>query len=331
MKAWFENDIQRLKREKDELKALNVSFHIDEKALEEKLLRMQLKISADNTNFDLPDKSKDIDLIAVFPDTYPYFRPAVYADDVSLPRHQNPLDKGLCLLGRPTDLWDPSMTLGQFLLQQLKQVLIKGFKTDESELKNDETEQAEPISEYFGSDVTMIMDPTIIEGYPSNGLIEHIGRIIVGMPDDNSEGSRYAVLQIKDKDGNKILSSLPESIEKIFPHRKISGVAYRLPELFSFTNPLELYEQLVEGLKKQNEKIYYHNGNGKMKSSPKEIKNIIALNFPEETSAGKKEMSGWLFLIGYNYYKSQKKNGSKQGNISYNLPKYRVLIARILI
>jgi hypothetical protein len=313
MKAWFENNIQRLEREKDVLNALNVSFNIDQEALKEKLLKINLKIAGNNANFDLHDKSEDIDLIAVFPDTYPYFRPAVYADDISLPRHQNPLDKGLCLLGRPTDLWDPNMTLGEFLQQQLKIVLVQGFKTDEMELMHDDTEQAEPISEYFGSDVTVIMDPTIIELGASNGLIEHIGRIVVGMPDDNSEGSRYAVLKIKDKDGNNILSSLPESIEKIFSNRKISGVVYRLPELFSFSTPLELYEQLEVGLKKQNEKIYFHNGNGKMKRSSKEIKNIIALNFPEETSAGKREMSGWLFLIVYNHYKSQKKSGIKQG------------------
>lgn len=227
MNAWFENDIQRLKREEDELKALNVSFNIDEEALREKLLRIQLKIEGNNTKFDLPDKSKDIDLIAVFPDTYPFFRPAVYANDISLPRHQNPLDKGLCLLGRLTDLWDPDMTLGKFLQQQLKLVLVQGFKTDEKELMDDETEQAEPISEYFGPDVTVIMDPTTIEGDASIDQIEQIGRIKVGMPDDNSEGTRYAVLQIKDKDGIKVLSSLPESIEKVFPNRKITGVVYQ--------------------------------------------------------------------------------------------------------
>jgi hypothetical protein len=309
MKAWFENDIQRLEREKDELEALNVSFNIDEEALKEKLLKIHLRISGVNENFDLPDKLKDIDLIAVFPDTYPYFRATVYADNICLPRHQNPLDKGLCLLGRPTDLWNPDMTLGQFLQQQLKKVLVQGYKTDENELGNDETEQAEPISEYFGSDVAVIFDSSIIESNALSGKVELAGKITVGIPNDETEGLRYAVLEIKDKDGNKILSSLPNSVENMFP-KKVQGVIYKIPKLLPFENPGDLYEWLNKELAKQNDKIHFRSEQ-KIRRTGQIVKNIIALNFPEETSAGKEEMIGWLFLIVGDFYKPIKEGAPK--------------------
>lgn len=309
MKAWFENDIQRLEREKDDLMALNVSFEIDEEAKEQKLLRIKLRISGDNPNFDLPIKTEEIELIAIYPDTYPFFRPNVYGYEVDLPRHQHLLNKELCLLGRPTDLWDPQMTLATFLQQQLKKVLVQGQKMDVEELSKDETEQAEPVSEYFGTDATVILDPSIIEGAASNGLVELVGRIRVGIPNDET-GSRYAVLQIKDKEGNKILSALPKSIEKIFPN-KIQGVIYRIPELLPFSNPVDLFEWLRKELELQNDKIYFHHTEYKIKQTGNIIRNIIALNFPEETSAGKKEMTGWLFLVVGTLYKSLKEGNPK--------------------
>lgn len=309
MKAWFENDIQRLEREKNELLALNVSFKIDVEAKEQKLLRIQLRISGDNPNFGLPIRTEEIELIAVYPDTYPFFRPNVYAYDVNLLRHQNPLNKELCLLGRPTDLWDPQMTLATFLQQQFKKVLVQGQKMDVEELSKDETEQAEPVSEYFGTDIKVIVDPSKIEGVAPNGKVELVGRITVGIPNDET-GSRYAVLQIKDKEGYKVLSALPKSIEKIFPN-KIQGVIYRIPELLPFSNPADLFEWLKKKLEHQRDKIYFHHTEYKNKRTCNVIKNIIGLNFPEETSAGKKEMRGWLFLVVGRSYKSLKEGDTK--------------------
>jgi hypothetical protein len=309
MKAWFENNIQRLEREKNELKALNVSFKIDEEAKEQKLLRIQLQISGDNPNFDLPIKTQEIELIAVYPDTYPYFRPNVYAHNIDLPRHQNPLDKGLCLLARPTDLWDPQMTLAAFLQQQLKKVLIQGQKTDEEELSTDENEQPEPESEYFNTQANVIIDPSIINNNPANNSVECIGRITVGIPKDETRGLRYAVLKIKDSNGNKILSELPSAFDNLFPD-KIQGVLYRIPKLQPFSNPIDQFVWLKKELKAQKEKIYFHGTDYKIKHG-EIVKNVIGLNFPEETAAGKKEMTGWLFLVVGTLYKSFNPHCSK--------------------
>jgi molybdopterin/thiamine biosynthesis adenylyltransferase len=309
MKAWFENDIQRLEREKSELQALDVSFKIDEEAMKQKLLRIQLHISGNNLHFDLPDKNSSIELIAVYPDTYPFFRPNVYADDIDLPRHQNPLDKGLCLLARPTDLWDPQMTLASFLQQQLKKVLVHGQKIDVEELSKDETEQAEPISEYFNTQANVIIDPSIINNDPANNSVECIGRITVGIPKDETRGLRYAVLQIKDSNGNKILSELPSAFDNLFPD-KIQGVLYRIDKLQPFSNPIDQVLWLKKELEAQKEKIYFHGTDYKIKHG-RIVKNVIGLNFPEETAAGKKEMTGWIFLVVGDLYQSVKEGGPK--------------------
>lgn len=305
MKAWFENDIERFKREKSELNALDVSFKIDEEAMKQKLLRIQLQIAGDNLHFDLPDKNNTVELIAVYPDTYPFFRPNVYAYGINLPRHQNPLDKGLCLLGRPTDLWDPQMTLATFLQQQFKQLLVQGQKTDEAELRKDATEQAEPESEYFNKHANVIIDPSIINSDASNDLVECIGRITVGIPKDETAGLRYAVLEIKDPKGNKILSELPDAFDKLFPE-KIQGVLYRTPKLQPFSNAKDQFLWLKKELEIQKDKIYFHGTDYKIKQNGRTIKNVIGLNFPEETTAGKKEMTGWIFLVIFDLYEGQK-------------------------
>ena len=49
----------------------------------------------------------------VEPEAFPLFRPEVFAEELSLPRHQNPLAKNLCLLPRPSQFWDVSKTIGE--------------------------------------------------------------------------------------------------------------------------------------------------------------------------------------------------------------------------
>lgn len=64
-----------------------------------------------------------LQLYAVYPDSFPYLRPQVYVEgglDSPLRQHQSPIDGNLCLLGRDTSQWLPSLTLGRLLYEQLE-------------------------------------------------------------------------------------------------------------------------------------------------------------------------------------------------------------------
>ena len=343
MGAWYEDNIQRFEQELKDLKSLNVQFKIDEEAKSKKLLRIQLFIKGHNHHFNLIDKSKDLKLTAVYPDEYPYFRPSVYSFDIDLPRHQNPLNKDLCLLGRPTDLWDPQLTLARFLQAQLKTLFEKGTITDENVLKNDATEQAEPQSEYFQTSATILFDPTEISSKTIQAPVEFIGRVTVGIPNDGTEGTRFALLKIKDVQ-SKIISQLPHSIMELYPDR-IEGVLYKLGELKNIEDPLEMLEWLRMELKKIGQKIYFHGLEKKIKDG-KIIKNLIGLNFPEEITPGIKQMSGWLFLVIGDIYKPAHHNATPSVrhqfayyakatrfstvDLNLRIPKLRVLSDKII-
>jgi molybdopterin/thiamine biosynthesis adenylyltransferase len=308
MKAWFENNIQRLQTEIDDLKSLNVLHEIDQEAFNKKLLRVRLKIEGNNPNFNLPDKTKTIELVAVYPDTYPYFRPNVYCYDISLPRHQNPLDSGLCLLGRPTDLWDPNLTLARFLQQQLAPVLVQGQKTDHEDLSTDPNEQPEPVSEYFNPAHTLIFEPSTLAKADIPEKVKLMGRITIGFPKDIDERIRAAVLDIKDAKGF-VQSELPGKIKKMFPNR-LQGLLYSIPELQLIDDPIKQFEWLQQILKEQGEKITFRSAGIHWKKGMT-IKNVIGLNFPEEVAPGKKEMTGWIFIIIGEFYQSKIPSGPK--------------------
>ena len=77
-------------------------------------------------DFDWPVRGSTVALRAVFPPTYPYFRPHVFlrTDPTSWPqRHISPLDGGLCLLGRDSAQWQPESYLVELLKNQLQNAL----------------------------------------------------------------------------------------------------------------------------------------------------------------------------------------------------------------
>lgn len=77
-------------------------------------------------DFEWPISGSTVALRAVFPPTYPYFRPHVFlrTDPTSWPqRHVSPLDGGLCLLGRDSAQWQPESYLVELLQNQLQNAL----------------------------------------------------------------------------------------------------------------------------------------------------------------------------------------------------------------
>lgn len=143
MRPWFERDPDLLERELAALAELKAVVLIDEEARARGVLRLLI---------DYPGPAGPIRLVGVYPDLYPFFRPEVFAPDLTLPRHQHPMSKALCLIGRRTSRWYAEDTLSTLLEQQFPKLLpMVAGEPVESVLPFEEP-QGEPASDYYNSE-----------------------------------------------------------------------------------------------------------------------------------------------------------------------------------
>jgi len=140
MIPWFERRPDWLKSELDSLDTAGIPFTVDMELQRKGILRLFVKPRIGD---------EQLDLTVLYPDSYPYFRFEVYAPGLSLPHHQNPFQKNLCLLGRRTHFWNTTDTVGGILTEQLTKVLTAGRATTLNDARGLEQEQAEPISGYL--------------------------------------------------------------------------------------------------------------------------------------------------------------------------------------
>lgn len=142
MKPWFERDPELLDREISALEELGAVVRIDNEARGVGILRLFISY---------PTSGGQIDLIGHYPDLFPFFRPEVFAPGMALQRHQHPISKGLCLIGRKTALWYASETLAGLLKQQFPRLIDLAAGGDVEDLIAHEEAQGEPFSDYYNS------------------------------------------------------------------------------------------------------------------------------------------------------------------------------------
>jgi molybdopterin/thiamine biosynthesis adenylyltransferase len=293
-KVWFEEYPEILQKELDTLSSLEVEYLINEEAKGLGLLILELTINETNCHFALNELDKPLHLTVVFPDNYPFFRPEVQAKGLSLPRHQNPLSKGLCLIPRNTSEWEPQWTLGRFLKSQLPKTITKGNITDPESIAADPTEQAEPISEYYGNLYNNVLfDSNWTESIPiTNDEISYLGEATIGFPRKATIPSRMAVLESYGTD-KKLTSQLPESLKSLFPQ------TLKAPIVRLKSSPMGNAHQALEWLRilvgKSNQ-ITTLNRKPLPPQNGVTLNGVIGLNFPEEIAPGVVGM-GWLFLV----------------------------------
>ncbi len=82
------------------LDAAGIAYTMDEDAADRSVLQLGVHRIGDD----------DVDLVATFPDLYPFFRPSVRlgGDKTPFRHHLQPFSGDLCLLGRATTQWSPS-------------------------------------------------------------------------------------------------------------------------------------------------------------------------------------------------------------------------------
>jgi hypothetical protein len=215
--VWWERFPGLREAELAALDAAGLAYEIDEAAERVGILRIRVTVVLDAT---------PTDLVATYPDLYPYFRFEVEAPGLDLGRHQNPFRRTLCLIGRRTDNWNVSDTLAAFITERVPLVLETAADPDADTAAEAEEHQGEPFSDYFTYQhgaVVLVDGSWDLSG--SKG-----GDLTLAVPSVTPDPTllRGIVRQVRDASGN-VLGSADDRLAERFD-RNIRGRWRRLKE-----------------------------------------------------------------------------------------------------
>jgi molybdopterin/thiamine biosynthesis adenylyltransferase len=170
---WVERFPGRLEYELADFARRGLAFRLDEG-----LLRRERRVVLRGA-IAVEGEPAPIELVVVYPASFPFFRPEVYAPDLELQRHQNPFERNLCLLDRSTRAWDPSETAAHLVATQVPH-LLRLVRVGGKEMREGEAPQGEPVSFYFPPLAgTVVYIPDELLQLPSDQRAG-VGRIRVG-------------------------------------------------------------------------------------------------------------------------------------------------------
>jgi len=283
-KPWWEVCPGRLDYELRALDQLGIEYTRDEKAFSNGVLCLHLRKQACGS------------LRAVFPDFYPYFRFELYADDLSLPHHQNPFGKNLCLIGRSTELWHNKDTLAKFVTERLPQVLKAGASADPEEVAGMEQHQAEPFSDYYSyCDSTAV----IVDENWAIDSDHQSGALLIGVTAPNAQLLRGAVLEVRDEEGN-VLAESDSRLRRTFSGGELSARWIRLSEPAKICDPAALFVHILKNDPYSNKIDSHPVDGGRLQ--------VRAALFPEEINNWRQLDHGWIFVCRFEPQQSWEKN-----------------------
>lgn len=199
MQPWFERDPELLAREIAELEAAGAKVVVDEAARAAGQLRLSL---------EYPTSEGNLALVGVYPDFFPFFRPEVLAPDLTLVRHQQPVSKALCLIGRRTSRWYAEQTLASLLRDQLPFLLpliagepvekVVPVEEPQGEPASDHYNAEAPLESYLLFDGSWSIDKAITEG-TFKALVKQVPR--EGRPELTIQG---VITEVLAPDGRKL-------------------------------------------------------------------------------------------------------------------------------
>lgn len=278
LKRWWELWPGRLEAELSALEAAGVKYVCDGQALKRGKVILYLQLTLDG---------KPLSLEARFPDFYPYMRFEVFAPDLNLRHHQNPILKNLCLLGRTSHMWEVSDMLADFINNRLPLVLHAGQSEDSSTVADVEEHQAEPISAYYPYQPDSLL---LVES--DWHLDETIsgGELVIGVRGPVAKLLRGAVIEVNDKDGN-VIAQADETFRALYPNT-ISGVWLRCKAAPVVQNANEAFASLVTQFPLAKHAKWQQITDARIQ--------VVGLVFPEEVG-WRQSGDGWIFLVGLQY------------------------------
>lgn len=234
----------------------------------------------------------DIEIVVVFPASYPTLRPEVYAPGEWLGRHQNPFRKNLCLLDRSTRAWHPGLSAAWLIEKQLPFLLGK-LKEGGDALRDAEVPQGEPVSRFFrgaAGSAIFIDDPMLhLPAEQTRGTL----RIAVGPNDQLTPVVRGCLSELRalgqgNREGDR-LAVATDALRERFSKTALSGTWVRLPgfPVEGEGHPDELL-QAVRATPDFPEPQWQRIGSQQIK--------IVGVVAPEEVEQGREEDT-WLFAL----------------------------------
>jgi molybdopterin/thiamine biosynthesis adenylyltransferase len=283
MARWHESYPERLAFELAEFDRRGLSFVLDEQRLK-KTGQVVLVGSVEHDG-------RRIDLQIAYPDSFPFLRPEVFAPGIELERHQNPIERNLCLLDRSTRAWSVADT-GAWLVDERVPFLLSLLAAGGEQLRAGEAPQGEPQSIYFRS------EPGAVVFVPEQVLAltaEHrVGLLQIALG-ENEPPQRLlrgclAKVAVRSHRGKKhTLAALGPPLDQRFAGKTIDGRWARLEHLPEGTRPRDLLEAVAEvepALATPRWQPF---------SGTRDI-SVVGVVFTEELAQGRFGDS-WLFLV----------------------------------
>lgn len=272
MKRWWEEWPDRLEYELKALEDAGIPCKRNERAFEEG--RFELELSP-------IFNGEKVELIAKFPDLYPYFRFEVIAPNLSLPHHQNPFGKNLCLIGRATENWSVCDTLANFITERLPDVIRAGKADINEDLSGTEIPQGEPFTDYY----EYVQGAIVVDSAWNIGAAKRTGKLLIGL---RLIGQRIigAVHEIRGQEG-ELLAAANVAIRRLFPV-PIEAHWVRLGSPVPYGRGPDFASHIFQHYPNLREGRWTDAGNHRFK--------VIGVIFPEEVEY-RNERDGWTFLI----------------------------------
>jgi molybdopterin/thiamine biosynthesis adenylyltransferase len=272
---WYESEPGRLEFELAELEAAGIDYEVDERAKDAGVIVLSLSLTT--------EAGERLRLIARFPDIYPYMRFEVSAPDLSLDRHQNPLGKQLCLIGRATHNWRTTDTLASYIRERLPLVLQGARSTNPAKVAELEEHQGEPFSDYYPyRDDYMLL----VEGGWKLDPVSRGGILMVGFNGRSGPGLRGAVLEVIDERG-LVMAEADHSLSRLYG-RQLDFRWVRCDDPIKESDLSRFFEAL------------YARDNSlrqpRWRSVNSKNYDIVGVLFPEE-HRWRQQGDGWVFAI----------------------------------
>jgi molybdopterin/thiamine biosynthesis adenylyltransferase len=262
-----------------------------------------------------------LDLIAEYPELYPYFRFEVQAPGLDLPRHQQPFNKNLCLVGRATANWKTTDTLADFISQRLPQVLKVARNPASVEASELEEHQGEPFSDYYSYQPGAIL---MVDSSWKLADAAQRGKCSIGLKADTP--IRGAILSIADN--GTALAETPNEIRQLFA-RTIEARWIKLGHPIRENDSLKFQEAVASVWGELAQPRWNQVGDVRL--------DVVAVAFPEEL--GWRQIGlGWVFLVRHQR-KGERKSWSVylaragragEGDLAERSPEIRQLRSKVI-
>ncbi len=282
MRRWVDAYPQRLAYELAEFERRGLNFALDEAYL----ARSGLVVLAGTVLYG----EQEIELLVAYPDSFPFMRPEVFAPTLELDRHQNPIERNLCLLERSSRAWSVSDT-GAWLVAERVPYLLGLLDAGGDDLLAAEAPQGEPASVYFGgeSGAVVFIPEEMLAISPENrvGLLQ----LATGVNDPPQKLLRACLSRVSVRTHGKKKQTLAEfgkPLSERFAGTTLDGRWVRLARLPTGNRPRELLAAIAEVEPAFGKPRWQPLGAGDI--------SVVGAVVPEEVAQGEWQDT-WLFVV----------------------------------